>query len=229
MKFSFLNKSRIQEFKIIVYLSLFAFLMVFLRLILPNHRSLEFLIYNLLLAYIPLIISTYIRFNSIHFNGKILNWSLVFTWIIFFPNAPYIMTDRLHVMGADSAYIILDTIIWVYISLIAFWVGLLSLNDLEVIALQQKMHPKLAHICIVAFVLLSAYGIYLGRDLRLNSWDIVLKPISIIDFIFKTFTDTSPGFFNWKAVFYYSFVIYFAYVLFKLLKRGKHSFSKSGK
>ena len=203
--------------------------MIFLRLILPNHRSLEFLIYNLLLAYIPLIISTYIRFNLIHTNRKILNWSLVFTWIIFFPNAPYIMTDRLHVMGADSVNIIVDTVIWIYIALIAFWIGLISLNDLEAIVLQQKMHPKLAHICIIGIVLLSAYGIYLGRDLRLNSWDIVLKPLTLINFIFKTFTDTSPGFFNWKAVLYYSFVIYFAYVLFKLLKRGKYSNIKFSK
>jgi uncharacterized membrane protein len=223
VKFSFLSKSRIQEFKILLYLSLFAFLVVFFRYILPNYRSLGFLLYNLFLAYIPLILSTYIRFSSIHINGKTLNWSLVFIWLIFYPNAPYIMTDRLHVMGADSVHIIIDTIIWVYIALIAFWIGLLSLNDLEVIVLQQKMPPKLAHICIVAVVLLSAYGIYLGRDLRLNSWDIVLKPLSLIDFILKTFTDTSPGFFNWKAVFYYSFVIYFAYVLFKLLKKGKYS------
>jgi uncharacterized membrane protein len=80
--------------------------MVFLRLKIPNHRSLEFLIYNLFLAHIPLIISTYIRFYSIHKKGKILNWILGFVWLIFFPNAPYILTDGLHVLDEDSSYLI---------------------------------------------------------------------------------------------------------------------------
>jgi uncharacterized membrane protein len=195
--------------------------MVFLRLKIPNHRSLEFLIYNLFLAHIPLIISTYIRFYSIHKKGKILNWILGFVWLIFFPNAPYILTDGLHVLDEDSSYLIIDGIIWVYIMLMAFWIAILSIGDIELIIQEKNTHSTIVHLYIISIILISAYGIYLGRDLRLNSWDLILKPYLLVQNIYQTFANSSPGFFNWTAVFFYASIIYVGYLVSKAFNRSK--------
>lgn len=204
--------SRKQEFRALIKLSLIAVLLVICRLILPNHRSLGFLIYNLFLAFIPLIISTYIRYYSSK-KTKISNLICGIIWLIFFPNAPYILTDGLHVIGPSSAFVFIDVVIWIYILLIAFWIALLSLDDIETILLKQVKNRLFVHVVVAFIILISAYGIYLGRDLRLNSWDIVLRPYSLIEFIYQSFANETPGFFNWNAVVFYSIIIYLGYLI----------------
>lgn len=205
--------SRRQEFRALIKLSLIAVLLVFCRLILPNHRSLGFLIYNLFLAFIPLIISTYIRFYASKRSTKISNFICGIIWLIFYPNAPYILTDGLHVIGPSSTYFVIDVVIWIYILLIAFWIALLSLDDIETTLLKQFKHRLIVHGMVAFIILISAYGIYLGRDLRLNSWDIVLRPYSLIELIYQSFTNMTPGFFNWNAVIFYSIIIYLGYLI----------------
>lgn len=204
--------SRKQEFRALIKLSLIAVLLVICRLILPNHRSLGFLIYNLFLAFIPLIISTYIRYYSSK-KTKISNLICGIIWLIFFPNAPYILTDGLHVIGPSSAFVFIDVVIWIYILLIAFWIALLSLDDIETILLKQVKNRLFVHVVVAFITFISAYGIYLGRDLRLNSWDIVLRPYSLIEFIYQSFANETPGFFNWNAVVFYSIIIYLGYLI----------------
>lgn len=204
--------SRKQEFRALIKLSLIAVLLVICRLILPNHRSLGFLIYNLFLAFIPLIISTYIRYYSSK-KTKISNLICGIIWLIFFPNAPYILTDGLHVIGPSSAFFFIDVVIWIYILLIAFWIALLSLDDIETILLKQVKNRLFVHVVVAFITFISAYGIYLGRDLRLNSWDIVLRPYSLIEFIYQSFANETPGFFNWNAVVFYSIIIYLGYLI----------------
>lgn len=204
--------SRKQEFRALIKLSLIAVLLVICRLVLPNHRSLGFLIYNLFLAFIPLIISTYIRYYSSK-KTKISNLICGIIWLIFFPNAPYILTDGLHVIGPSSAFVFIDVVIWIYILLIAFWIALLSLDDIETILLKQVKNRLFVHVVVAFITFISAYGIYLGRDLRLNSWDIVLRPYSLIEFIYQSFANETPGFFNWNAVVFYSIIIYLGYLI----------------
>jgi uncharacterized membrane protein len=153
--------------------------------------------------------------------GKISNWILGFVWLIFFPNAPYILTDGLHVMDADSSYLPIDGIIWVYIMLTAFWIAILSIGDIELIIRDKNSHSLIVHLYIISIILISAYGIYLGRDLRLNSWDIILKPYLLVQSIYQTFANSSPGFFNWAAVFFYASIIYFGYLVSKVFNRSK--------
>jgi uncharacterized membrane protein len=139
--------------------------------------------------------------------------------LVFFPNAPYLLTDGLHVMGNDFTMILLDIVIWIYITCIAIWIAMLSLMDIELMLFQTTMNKLLIHCCIILIVVLSAYGIYLGRDLRLNSWDVLRKPFLLLDYIRQTFTNQTPGFFNWKAVFFYSSILYIGYIVFKLMNR----------
>jgi uncharacterized membrane protein len=219
VKIIFLSKQRIHHFKTIVYLSMFALMLVLLRYFLPGHKSLFFLLYNLFLALIPLVVSTYIRF---YLQGNIYKIKLLMfclLWLVFFPNAPYLLTDGLHVMGNDFTMILLDIVIWIYITCIAIWIAMLSLMDIELMLFQTTMNKLLIHCCIILIVVLSAYGIYLGRDLRLNSWDVLRKPFLLLDYIRQTFTNQTPGFFNWKAVFFYSSILYIGYIVFKLMNR----------
>jgi uncharacterized membrane protein len=198
---------------------MFAVMLVLLRYFLPSQKSLFFLLYNLFLAMIPLVVSTYIRF---YLQGNIYKIKLLMfclLWLVFFPNAPYLLTDGLHVMGNDFTMILFDIVIWIYITGIAIWIAMLSLMDIELMLFQTTMNKLLIHCSIILIVVLSGYGIYLGRDLRLNSWDVLRKPFLLLDYIRQTFTNQTPGFFNWKAVFFYSSILYIGYIVFKLMNR----------
>ena len=101
-------------------------------------------------------------------------------WLLFFPNAPYILTDLFHLR-----YDQLSMPIWFDLVLILAyaWTGLLfgflSLWDIERL-LAEWVHPKLVTALSVSLLFLGSFGIYLGRYLRWNSWDLITEPFRLI-------------------------------------------------
>lgn len=135
------------------------------------------LIWNLFLAWIPFILA--------YFTHALLrrrNWLYIvfpitaFLWLIFYPNAPYMLTDLQDLArnpgGAPLWY---DVIIVVWCS----WTGML-LGVISLYLMQDLVIRRLGRVTgwIFVFVIsgLSSFGIYIGRFVRLNSWDILQKP-----------------------------------------------------
>ena len=80
----------------IAVLSIYCILLMLLRIKIANSFFYLFLVWNLFLAYIPFGISTIIKQNDAIKESKFKFWSLCFAWILFLPNAPYIITDFVH-------------------------------------------------------------------------------------------------------------------------------------
>lgn len=114
-------------------------------------------------------------------------------WLFFFPNAPYMITDFIHLSGisfysrADSYAPVIystDIVSWIELVHIGLGVflgilaGLLSLSIVHRLVLKRK-NRFTAHGVLVLICLLSGYAIYMGRFLRFNSWDI-LQPVSLL-------------------------------------------------
>ncbi len=148
-----------------------------------------FLPYNLFLAIIPFILSWLI---SVYAQKKTKSWLLLVSaglvWLIFFPNAPYIMTDFIHLKGRSGISIWFDGVLILSFACAGLLSGYYSLYAMQKLVMRQW--GKLTGWIFTASILaLTSFGVYLGRFLRWNSRDLFLDPIRIThDFIARIFS-----------------------------------------
>lgn len=177
-------------------LSIVGFIMIAFRVQNQKNIRFAFLIWNLFLAWVPLILS--LGMNHI---DKIKEYStkktiyllcLGFCWLIFFPNAPYIVTDIIHLSNYnyytisdysysfDSSFIIwYDFILIMLFVFTGYILGHVSLYNVHSI-IEKKFKKMVGWIFIFIVSILSGFAIYLGRFIRLNSWEIVSNPVNLI-------------------------------------------------
>jgi uncharacterized membrane protein len=129
----------------------------------------------LLLAAVPWLISLIISSRFVKEKSKILTAALLIIWLLFFPNAPYIITDLYYLNNHPGSMFWYDLIM----VLVFAWTGLLfgffSLDRIKGI-LDGKLSRVKSVIVICSLLFVCAFGVYLGRDLRWNSWDFLLEP-----------------------------------------------------
>lgn len=163
-------------------------ILLFARVIYTGDFTYLFLIWNLFLAYVPFFISNYISRNSkaqtISFKGI----SILFAWLMFFPNAPYIFTDFFHLYQRPNIPLWYDLIILSIFAWNGLLIGFVSLRDIQNI-ISVKFGLKSGWYFAITVLILGSFGVYLGRYLRYNSWDVVTTPIyltlDLIDIFIK--------------------------------------------
>lgn len=132
-----------------------------------------YLVYNLALAAIPLVLGTLaLRLGS---QCPKTTWLLLLMWLAFFPNAPYLLTDLIHLRPRPECPFWFDWLLLVSMAGAGLLIGLVSLAQINR-HLRDRFSSRLADLAIVGVVALSAFGIYLGRFLRWNSWDLIARP-----------------------------------------------------
>jgi uncharacterized membrane protein len=134
-----------------------------------------FLVWNLFLAWVPLVLALLLYDRYRRHASRVALGVLGFLWLIFFPNAPYIVTDFVHLHTRQGVPLWYDVI-----TLSAFaWTGLLlgfaSLYLIQAVA-RSLLGPVRAWLVAGVALALSSFGVYLGRFHRLNSWDLLLQP-----------------------------------------------------
>jgi len=139
-----------------------------------------FLIWNLFLAWIPFIIAYFTYTMTLKRQWVyVVIPTAAFFWMIFFPNAPYILTDFQHLAGqwADLP-IWYDVMMLIWFAFTGLLLGMVSLFLMqEIIRREFGRWAGWGFVTLVAG--LSSAGIYMGRFLRWNSWDILLNPSDI--------------------------------------------------
>lgn len=149
-----------------------------------------FLIWNLFLAWLPLACSMAALAWSRVARGAPRTIGIAVcgvAWLLLFPNAPYLMTDFIHLIFASrwTEYNVEGLLIWYDLVLyfLFTWCGLLlgylSMNQIHAIV-RHAWDEAGGWLFVLASSLLSGFGLYLGRIVRLNSWD-VLHPGRIVD------------------------------------------------
>lgn len=135
------------------------------------------LIWNLFLAWIPFILA-YVA-HAISWRRSwmyLIIFGIAFIWFLFFPNAPYMLTDLQDLarenVGAPLWY---DVIIIVWFSWTATLLGIISLYLMQDIIFR-TLGKWAGWIFVFVISALSSFGMYIGRFIRLNSWDILQNP-----------------------------------------------------
>jgi uncharacterized membrane protein len=173
-----------KEILLIIILSIF---LNILRVVLFDSHSFVWLFWNLFLAIIPFVISSFLLNKD---NKKRLSnatfFILGFFWLLFIPNAPYIVSDLIHIGVVRSVPVIYDAFLLFSIAYAGFYLGLHSIYHIDQI-LKRRYKKTISEIVIFLIILFISFGIYLGRFLRFNSWDIFKEPISLIKTTHITF------------------------------------------
>lgn len=156
-------------------LTAFCFFIESFRMLFTCNINYIFLPWNLLLAWIPLYFAIQLKEET----GKLKIGAYLFLWLVFFPNAPYIITDFLHLKPRDNFPFWYDSILLFSFAFTGLLLGIVSAL-LVFKKLKTIFMPWKAKGFMLSTMLLSGYGIYVGRFLRYNSWDLVTDPLQIL-------------------------------------------------
>jgi uncharacterized membrane protein len=136
------------------------------------------LVWNLVLAWMPLALALVLYDRHVHRARLSTLAGLGLLWLLFFPNAPYIATDFKHLAGSTGEKFWYDGILIATAATTGLLLGLVSLYLLHAIV-RRGVGVRLAWLFVFASLGLASFGVYLGRVLRWNSWDVFVRPGSL--------------------------------------------------
>jgi uncharacterized membrane protein len=183
-----------------------------------------FLIWNLALAWVPFVFAglAYTMATARRAVAYVLIVVAALVWLIFFPNAPYILTDFLHLgsMG-DMVPGWYDVLMLFWFSWTGLMLGVVSLYLMQDIV-ARAFGGATSWVFVVMAAGLGSFGIYLGRFLRWNSWDLLRRPMPLAGELYGRVTDraSQPRLLGFTVLFALLFLfIYVAvYIFAKLAK-----------
>jgi uncharacterized membrane protein len=133
------------------------------------------LVWNLALAWVPLLLAL-AAYRTAMQSRKVETVALAVAWILFFPNAPYVLTDFVH-LGNDgsAAPLWYDALMIASFAWTALLIGLGSLYVMQVVV-RDRLGAAWSWLLVAGALLLGSFGVYLGRFVRFNSWDALVRP-----------------------------------------------------
>jgi uncharacterized membrane protein len=149
-----------------------------------SHTShFQFLVWNLFLAWIPLVLAALIHRIAAR-RGDLARLIVVpgaLVWLLFFPNAPYIVTDFVHLgQFHDNVPGWFDVMLISWYAWTGLMLGVVSLRLMQEIV-ARAMGSRVGWLFVVLVTVAGSIGIYLGRFLRWNSWNLFQAPLSLAD------------------------------------------------
>ncbi len=152
--------------------SCFSVGLVLARAVVTGSLLFWFLVWNLFLAWLPFLFAEVAHHWR---NWRPGLWSAAFLWFIFLPNAFYIVTDLMHLRPFPTVPIWYDALMIFSFALTGLLLGFLSLQRMQRLV-AARVGPWLGWLFAAGTLALSSFGIYIGRFLRWNSWDIFTNP-----------------------------------------------------
>lgn len=139
-----------------------------------------FLFWNLLLAWVPLMFIFMLRSQLKHKSWR-EPVPVIYTllWLGFLPNSFYLMSDLIHLQNANSAGVLFDAVLFLSFIWNGLVAGILSIIWVHQAILRRRGKSVAAGV-ISTVLLLTSFAIYLGRNLRWNTWDVLVNPAGIL-------------------------------------------------
>ena len=176
----FQHKYKLAILLLLMAASVVSFLLADARMAYSNSQDYSALTFNLELAWIPFIFASIAY--AVSWSRKLLYLVVpvcAFVWLIFFPNAPYILTDFQHLnTNATNAPLWYDVLMLVWFAWTGLLLGVVSLYLMQEIV-TRAFGRVTGWLFTIAVTFLSSFGIFLGRFYRWNSWDILGDPMPI--------------------------------------------------
>lgn len=150
------------------------------RFIYADSMVFLFLLWNLFLAFVPWGLTSIMMLKPNYQKNPVAIVVLLGAWLVFFPNAPYILTDLFHLRLRYSMPIWFDLVLILSFAWTGLLFGFLSLWDIEKIMVKSIRRPWVTVISTV-LLFLGSFGVYVGRYMRWNSWDVIHEPFRLMN------------------------------------------------
>jgi uncharacterized membrane protein len=199
-------------------LSIFCFSLSIFRYIYSDTRMFLFLNWNLFLAFLPWMFSSILMIYPKLQNNKLILYGLVLSWLLFFPNSPYILTDLFHLRIHTTMPIWFDLLLLLSFAWVGLMFGFMSLWDIEKL-LSKKINNKFIPAISIVLLFLGSFGIYIGRYLRWNSWDIFRQPYSLASDIGDQIVNPFEHLRTWGMTFFMFLFLSVIYWSFKFIRK----------
>jgi uncharacterized membrane protein len=197
----------------LVVLTFFSIILLLVRVKITQSVYYLFLVWNLFLAALPLGVSLIINSTNKIKNNKYFFYPALMGWLILLPNAPYLVTDFMHFRHESSVPFWLDLLILGSFSISGFLFGLASMHNVYK-TLSKKWHRAAAMLFMASTCLLSGLGIYIGRMLRYNSWDVLCHPIRLVTDVINGFVAPATILTAWGITLGFGFLQFLLFDLY---------------
>jgi uncharacterized membrane protein len=207
-------------------LALFFFfigLMVAFRIFYTGSIMHLFLCWNIFLAWIPYVLSNF--FVEIKTKARWKQLLLFITWLLFFPNALYIVTDLIHIEDNTDIPVWYDAVLLFAASFIGIIMAFVSLRKVEYF-LARSFSKLVVSILIPVILFTASFGVYLGRFQRWNSWDVLKDPLALGIDILNNFLYPVHNYRTWAITILFTGIYSLLYFFLKILP---HAFADHGK
>lgn len=194
--------------------SVFSCMLLLVRMLVTHSIEYIFLPWNLFLAFIPYWITGWVTANIRIIKQKYKLVLVLALWLLFVPNSFYIITDLFHLTHIRSAPKWFDLLLIFSFAWNGILCGIISLQRVESI-LQSAWRKEFSILLVFAVMWLNALGIYIGRFLRFNSWDIISDPISLASEIFIMIFQPIDNWYAWGMTFCYAIFMSLLYISIK--------------
>lgn len=140
----------------------------------------NYLLWNLTLAWVPFIASLLlVKLLEVR---RWMSWLPLFVtvaWLLFLPNTFYMLTDYIHLHDVGSADRVFDAVMFSMLIAVGIGLGFASLALIHR-ELNKRVTSVTAWRIVGLVLLLTSFAIYVGRELRWNSWDVIVRPAGIL-------------------------------------------------
>lgn len=164
----------------LVFSSCVSLVILLIHIITTDSFLYWYLGWNLLLAWLPLLFVVLLR-KSLKYHPWLAWRPMIWTvlWLSFLPNSFYIISDLLHLQNVSTNDVLYDTVMMVSFMLNGLILGYISLYQVHQ-ELKKRLSITWVNSLISLSLLVCSFAIYLGRDLRWSSWDLLINPQGIL-------------------------------------------------
>lgn len=188
-----------------------------------------FLIWNLILAWVPLFFA-WLASRWRHYRLLLLSHAGL--WLLFLPNAPYLLTDLIHLGRWRAIPLWYDLLMLLVFAATGLLLGFFSLNIMQDLVVE-LFGLVAGRLFAVASLALCSFGVYLGRFLRWNSWDLLAHPYQLWSDILALVSDPLRHWQPWIFILVQAAVLWLGYALLAAIRhsgplpRGGHRIERS--
>jgi uncharacterized membrane protein len=205
--------------RMLLITSAFGIVLFAIRWIMTGRPFFSFLPWNLLLAYIPYYISKRLQHQPRWIeDGKRL--LLVFIpWLLFIPNSFYIITDLFHLQLRDDSSRWFDLVLIFTFAWSGLLLGIVSVSQMTRI-IMHRFAISYELLFLLPLMSLIAWGVYIGRYMRFNSWDVLTNPFELLGDVGYMLIHPFRHAYSWSMVACFAVLLLLLYLSVKRLGKS---------
>lgn len=201
----------------------FSCLLLTARVLITGYMTYTFLLWNLFLGVVPYLVSHWLWTHSWITARRIQFTALLTVWLLFIPNTFYILTDLFHLDKFDSAPKWFDLLLIFSFAWNGMTLGIMSIRQVQIL-LEFVTGRKFSIVLLLIVMWLNAFGIYLGRYLRFNSWDVLVQPYALLREMADVLLHPVRNRMEWGMIAVYAIFMTLLYLTVTRLGDRAHSF-----